>query len=157
MVAQGNITDKLITKQSITKAHKSKIIAIGNWASNWNFAIIANFYSHDAIHLSCRLLISNWAHRSNWHWWISLHCRCRGDVVCKFMLWNELIPRVHPHFAFKCNNHASVAETLAALGEYFNKTNVHNIILIAITLSSLCRRWLWLCKQAWNIKGKLWH
>jgi diaminopimelate decarboxylase len=39
-----------------------------------------------------------------------------GDVVQKFMLWNKLMPRIAPDFAFKCNNHPSVAGTLAVLG-----------------------------------------
>lgn len=39
-----------------------------------------------------------------------------GDVVRKFILWNDLMPRISPFFAFKCNNHPTVAGTLAALG-----------------------------------------
>lgn len=39
-----------------------------------------------------------------------------GDVVRKFILWYELLPRVDPDYAFKCNNHPSIAGTLAALG-----------------------------------------
>lgn len=39
-----------------------------------------------------------------------------GDIVRKFVLWNKLMPRVDPDFAFKCNNHISVVGTLAALG-----------------------------------------
>lgn len=39
-----------------------------------------------------------------------------GDVVRQFILWEKLLPRVAPHFAFKCNTHPSVAGTLAALG-----------------------------------------
>lgn len=41
-----------------------------------------------------------------------------GDVIRKFMLWNELFPRINPDYAIKSNNSAVVANTLAALGEY---------------------------------------
>lgn len=40
-----------------------------------------------------------------------------GDIVRKFILWYELLPRIDPDFAYKCNNHPSVVGTLAALGE----------------------------------------
>lgn len=40
-----------------------------------------------------------------------------GDVVRKFILWRDLMPRIDPDFAFKCNNHPSVVGTLAALGK----------------------------------------
>lgn len=39
-----------------------------------------------------------------------------GDVVRKFILWNKLMPRIDPDFAFKCNNLPVVVGTLAALG-----------------------------------------
>jgi diaminopimelate decarboxylase len=39
-----------------------------------------------------------------------------GDVVRKFVLWNELFPRIDPDFAIKANGLAVVASTLAALG-----------------------------------------
>lgn len=42
-----------------------------------------------------------------------------GDVVRKFVLWYELMPRVDPDFAYKCNNHPSVAGTLAVLGDFY--------------------------------------
>lgn len=41
-----------------------------------------------------------------------------GDIVRKFVLWNKLMPRVDPDFAFKCNNHITVVGTLAALGNF---------------------------------------
>lgn len=41
-----------------------------------------------------------------------------GDVVNKFILWNKLMPRIDPDFAFKCNNHITVVGTLAALGNF---------------------------------------
>lgn len=40
-----------------------------------------------------------------------------GDVIRKFILWNDLMPRIDPDFAFKCNNHPAVVGTLAALGK----------------------------------------
>lgn len=40
-----------------------------------------------------------------------------GDVVQKFKLWQKLMPRIHPDFAFKANNHVSIAGTLAMLGK----------------------------------------
>jgi diaminopimelate decarboxylase len=40
-----------------------------------------------------------------------------GDVVKKFLLWNELFPRISIDYAIKSNNLAAVASTLAALGE----------------------------------------
>lgn len=42
-----------------------------------------------------------------------------GDVVKKFIKWYELMPRIDPDFAFKCNNHSCVVGTLAALGKKF--------------------------------------
>lgn len=43
-----------------------------------------------------------------------------GDIIRKFILWNKLMPRIDPDFAFKCNNHVSVVGTLAALGKSFS-------------------------------------
>lgn len=40
-----------------------------------------------------------------------------GDVVRKFILWYDLMPRIDPDFAYKCNNHPVVVGTLAALGK----------------------------------------
>jgi diaminopimelate decarboxylase len=42
-----------------------------------------------------------------------------GNVVKKFLLWNQLFPRIQPDFAIKCNDLAVVASTLAALGNGF--------------------------------------
>lgn len=42
-----------------------------------------------------------------------------GDIIRKYILWYELMPRIDPDFAFKCNNHESVVSTLAALGNVF--------------------------------------
>lgn len=44
-----------------------------------------------------------------------------GDVVQKFKLWHDLMPRIHPDFAYKCNNHVTVAGTLALLGLYMKR------------------------------------
>jgi ornithine decarboxylase len=43
-----------------------------------------------------------------------------GEVIRKFILWYELMPNVDPDFAFKCNNHPTVAGTLGALGAGFD-------------------------------------
>lgn len=40
-----------------------------------------------------------------------------SDVIQKFQLWKELLPRVDIAYAMKANSHVSVAGTLAALGE----------------------------------------
>lgn len=39
-----------------------------------------------------------------------------GDVIRKYILWYELMPRIDPDFAFKSCNHPLIAGTLAALG-----------------------------------------
>lgn len=40
-----------------------------------------------------------------------------GDVVKKFILWCDLMPRIDPDFAYKCNNLPIVAGTMAVLGK----------------------------------------
>lgn len=45
-----------------------------------------------------------------------------GDVIRKFILWNDLMPRIAPDFAYKCNNHPSVAGTLAVLGKIYSRS-----------------------------------
>lgn len=40
-----------------------------------------------------------------------------GDVVRKFILWNDLMPRIDADFAYKCNNRSVVAGTMAVLGK----------------------------------------
>ena len=39
-----------------------------------------------------------------------------GDVVRKFLLWNELFPRISADYAIKSNSLSVVASTLADLG-----------------------------------------
>lgn len=39
-----------------------------------------------------------------------------GEVVRKFLFWQEVFPRVDPFYAIKSNNLKVVASTLAALG-----------------------------------------
>jgi ornithine decarboxylase len=40
-----------------------------------------------------------------------------GDVIHKYKLWCDLMPRISPDFAYKCNNKKVVAGTLAMLGK----------------------------------------
>lgn len=43
-----------------------------------------------------------------------------GDIVNKHKVWKELLPRVEPHYAVKCNDSLTVLEILAALGTGFD-------------------------------------
>lgn len=43
-----------------------------------------------------------------------------SDVIRKYILWHELMPRIQPYFAFKSNNHPAVVSTLATLGAGFD-------------------------------------
>lgn len=38
------------------------------------------------------------------------------DVVEKYLKWKELVPRVQPYYAFKCNDSIGIVKVLAALG-----------------------------------------
>lgn len=39
-----------------------------------------------------------------------------GDVIRKYILWYDLMPRIEPDYAIKSCNHVSISGTLAALG-----------------------------------------
>ena len=43
-----------------------------------------------------------------------------GDIVQKYQIWKEKLPRVHPYYAVKCNDNLTVLEVLAALGTGFD-------------------------------------
>lgn len=43
-----------------------------------------------------------------------------GDIVFKYNLWKDLLPRVHSYYAVKCNDCPMVLELLAALGAGFD-------------------------------------
>eukprot|EP00127_Corallochytrium_limacisporum_P000645 Clim_evm44s22 gene=Clim_evmTU44s22 len=43
-----------------------------------------------------------------------------GQVKRKFNYWKELLPRVEPHYAVKCNPDPKILETLAKLGSDFD-------------------------------------
>ncbi|CAO1347328.1 unnamed protein product [Diamesa serratosioi] len=43
-----------------------------------------------------------------------------SDVIKKFVLWYELMPRIKPFFAFKSNNNPILVSTLATLGTGFD-------------------------------------
>ena len=38
------------------------------------------------------------------------------DVIEKYLKWKELVPRVYPYYAFKCNDSPGPIKILAALG-----------------------------------------
>lgn len=38
------------------------------------------------------------------------------DLIEKYLKWKELIPRVQPCYAFKCNDSIGIIKVLAALG-----------------------------------------
>ncbi|KAF5304672.1 hypothetical protein FQA39_LY09449 [Lamprigera yunnana] len=42
------------------------------------------------------------------------------DTIFKYNLWKEVLPRVQPHYAVKCNNCSMVLRVLAALGTNFD-------------------------------------
>lgn len=43
-----------------------------------------------------------------------------GDIVYKYNLWKNLLPRVHPYYAVKCNDCPMVLDLLAGLGVGFD-------------------------------------
>lgn len=43
-----------------------------------------------------------------------------SDVIKKYVLWYDLMPRIQPYFAFKSNNHPAIVSTLATLGTGFD-------------------------------------
>lgn len=43
-----------------------------------------------------------------------------GDIVKKHQIWKELLPRVEPFYAVKCNDSLTVLEVLASLGTGFD-------------------------------------
>ncbi|XP_059138678.1 ornithine decarboxylase-like [Physella acuta] len=58
-------------------------------------------------------------------------CVCDiGDVVNKFKTWKELVPRVEPFYACKCNTDEVVVKTLADLGAGFDCASKGEISLI---------------------------
>ncbi|KAK0046655.1 ornithine decarboxylase [Biomphalaria pfeifferi] len=58
-------------------------------------------------------------------------CVCDvGDVVKKYRAWKELLPRVEPFYACKCNTDEVVVKTLADLGAGFDCASKGEISLI---------------------------
>lgn len=49
------------------------------------------------------------------------------EIIRKFKEWTLLMPRVHPHYAVKCNDSSTVLEVLAALGTGFDCATKVNI------------------------------
>lgn len=62
-----------------------------------------------------------------------------GDVIRKYILWYDLLPRVDPDFAIKSCNHPSIAGTLAALGSGYDCASPGEIekVRAALTLGVL--------------------
>ncbi|KAF5304673.1 hypothetical protein FQA39_LY09450 [Lamprigera yunnana] len=49
------------------------------------------------------------------------------DIICKYNLWKEVLPRVQPHYAVKCNNSDTVLRLLASLGCGFDCATKYEI------------------------------
>lgn len=59
-----------------------------------------------------------------------------GDVVRKFHLWREKLPRVKPFYAVKCNDDMGVLQTLAALGTGFDcasKAEINKVLSLGVS------------------------
>lgn len=50
-----------------------------------------------------------------------------GDVVKKYQQWKEMLPRVEPFYAMKCNDDPAVVKMLAALGAGFDCASMAEI------------------------------
>ncbi|CAH2246368.1 jg27636 [Pararge aegeria aegeria] len=53
-----------------------------------------------------------------------------GEVVARFREWKELMPRVEPFYAVKCNDDKLMVSTLAALGAGFDCASKAEIQLV---------------------------
>ena len=63
-----------------------------------------------------------------------------GDIVYKYHLWKDLLPRAHPYYAVKCNHCPVVLELLAALGAGFDcasKREIDAVLKSGATSSSV--------------------
>jgi ornithine decarboxylase len=63
-----------------------------------------------------------------------------GDVVKKFNTWKELMPRVEPFYAMKCNSDSVVVKTLADLGAGFDcasKDEISQILKLGVNSSRI--------------------
>lgn len=53
-----------------------------------------------------------------------------GDIVYKYNLWKDLLPRAHPYYAVKCNDCSIVLDLLAALGVGFDCASKREIDVV---------------------------
>lgn len=63
-----------------------------------------------------------------------------GDVVNKFVKWKQLLPRVQPFYAVKCNNDDQVVKLLANLGTGFDcasKAEIDQILKLGVPQSRI--------------------
>lgn len=63
-----------------------------------------------------------------------------GDIVYKYNLWKDLIPRAHPYYAVKCNDCPIVLDLLAALGSGFDcasKREIDAVLKSGVSASSI--------------------
>jgi ornithine decarboxylase len=59
-----------------------------------------------------------------------------GDVVNKYHLWREKLPRVEPFYAVKCNDDIAVLQTLASLGTGFDcasKNEIKSVLSLGVS------------------------
>ncbi|XP_034248101.1 ornithine decarboxylase 2-like [Thrips palmi] len=62
------------------------------------------------------------------------------DIVHKMQLWRQLLPRVRPHYAVKCNASRVVLSTLAALGAGFDcatKGEIEEVLSLGVDPSRI--------------------
>ncbi|XP_033226728.1 ornithine decarboxylase 1-like [Belonocnema kinseyi] len=63
-----------------------------------------------------------------------------GDIVQKYQIWKEKLPRVDPYYAVKCNDNLTVLEVLAALGTGFDcasKTEINKVLSLGVNTSRI--------------------
>lgn len=63
-----------------------------------------------------------------------------GDIVNKYKIWKELLPRVHPYYAVKCNDCPVVLDLLATLGTGFDcasKKEIDAVLQSGVSGSSI--------------------
>ncbi|XP_005095259.1 ornithine decarboxylase [Aplysia californica] len=63
-----------------------------------------------------------------------------GDVVGKFVKWKELLPRVEPFYAVKCNQDETVVKLLAELGMGFDcasKAEISQVVKMGVSPSRI--------------------
>ena len=59
-----------------------------------------------------------------------------SDVIKKYEMWMEKMPRVHPHYAVKCNDDNEVLKALAVIGADFDcasKGEIKKILSLGVS------------------------